>query len=120
VLEVETRQLAGPRALESSGLPLHRDNETIVKERIHLDKENPDILHDEVTTVDNAFTRPWTVDKTYVRERKPKWSEYLCREATDRIYLGREEYRVSADGKLMPVREDQPPPDLRYFKPRQK
>jgi hypothetical protein len=55
-----------------------------------------------------------------MRERKPKWSEYLCREATDRVYLGREEYRVSADGKLMPVRADQPPPDLRYFKRQQK
>jgi hypothetical protein len=115
-LEVETRQFTGPRALESTGLPLHTDNETIVKERIYLDKDNKDILHDRITTIDNAFTRPWTVDKTYVRERKPKWSEYLCREATDRIYLGREEYSVSPDGKLMPLRADQPPPDLRYFK----
>jgi hypothetical protein len=120
VLEVETRQFAGPRALESSGLPLHRDNETVVKERLYLDKSNKDILHDEVTTIDNAFTRPWTVDKTYVRERKPKWSEYLCREATDHIYLGRDAYAVSPDGKLMPVRENQPPPDLRYFKQPQK
>jgi hypothetical protein len=116
VLEVETRQFTGPRALESSGLPLHRDNETVVKERIHLDKGNKDILHDEITTIDHAFTRPWTVDKAYVRERNPKWSEYLCREATDRIYLGPDEYAVSPDGKLMPVRENQPPPDLRYFK----
>jgi hypothetical protein len=120
VLEVETRQLAGPRALESSGLPLHRDNETVVKERIHLDKDTKDILHDQITTIDNAFTHPWTVDKTYVRERHPKWSEYLCREAADRIYLGRDEYAVSPDGKLMPVRENQPPPDLRYFKPQPK
>jgi hypothetical protein len=120
VLEVETRQFAGPRALESSGLPLHRDNETVVKERLYLDKSNKDILHDEVTTIDNAFTRPWRVDKIYVRERKPKWSEYLCREATDRIYLGRDAYAVSPDGKLMPVRENQPPPDLRYFKQPQK
>ncbi len=119
-LEVETRQFSGPRALESSGLPLHRDNETIVKERIYLDPLDKDILHDQVTTIDHAFTRPWTVDKAYARERKPKWSEYLCREATDRIYLGRDEYAVSPDGKLMPVRESQPPPDLRYFKPPQK
>jgi hypothetical protein len=116
LLEVETRLLTGPRALESSGLPLHRDNETVVKERIHLDKTDNDVLHDEVTTIDNAFTHPWTVDKTYVREHKAKWSEYLCREATDRIYLGRDTYAVSPDGKLMPVREGQPPPDLRYFK----
>ncbi len=49
-----------------TGLPLHEDNQTIVKERLYLDKNNKDILHDEVTTIDNAFTRPWTVDKHYV------------------------------------------------------
>ena len=76
---------------KTSGLPLHRDNETVVKERIYLDKADKDVLHDEITTIDHAFTRPWTVDKTYVRERKAKWSEYLCREATDRIYLGRDD-----------------------------
>ena len=26
-----------------------------------------------------------------------------------------EHYFLSADGKLMPTRKDQPPPDLRYF-----
>jgi hypothetical protein len=30
VLEVETRHLKGPRVLETTGLPLHRDNKTIV------------------------------------------------------------------------------------------
>jgi hypothetical protein len=116
VLEVETRQLAGPRALESSGLPLHSDNQTIVKERIYLDKDSKDILHDTITTIDNAFTHPWTVDKAYVRERHSKWAEYLCQEPADRVYIGRDEYAVGADGKLMPTHENQPPPDLRYFR----
>jgi hypothetical protein len=115
-LEAETRNFTGPRALESTGLPLHKDNETVVKERIFLDHGNPDILHDVVTTIDHALTRPWTVDKTYVRERNPKWLEYNCREANNHLTIGREEYLLSADGKLMPVRAGQPPPDLRYFK----
>ena len=34
VLEVETRGFRGPRAFDASGLPLHRDNQTVVKERI--------------------------------------------------------------------------------------
>src|ERR1700688_947099 len=34
VLAVETRGFKGPRAFDSSGIPLHNDNETIVKERI--------------------------------------------------------------------------------------
>src|SRR6266478_3276804 len=105
-LEVETRQFNGPRALESSGLPLHKDNQTIVKERIFLDKDNKDVLHDQITIIDNAFTHPWTVDKTYVRERKPTWSEYLCQVPPDRVYIGQDEYSVSPDGKLMPTHEN--------------
>jgi hypothetical protein len=114
-LEAETRNFAGPRALDSSGIPLHNDNETVVRERIFLDPADSDVLHDIITTVDHAFTRPWTVDKTYVRERHPKWREYNCREPDNRVYIGLEEYALSADGKLMPAKKDQRPPDLRYF-----
>src|SRR5258707_14977965 len=99
-LEAETRSFTGPRALESTGLPLHKDNETVVKERIFLDPGNNDVLHDMVTTIDHAFTRPWTVDKTYVREHNPKWLEYNCQEANNHLFIGRDEYLLSADGKL--------------------
>jgi hypothetical protein len=34
------------------------------------------------------------------------------------VAIGRESYFMSADGMLMPVRKNQPPPDLRYFKPK--
>src|SRR5258707_14781461 len=67
LLEVETRGMKGPRAYDASGIPLHRDNQTVVKERIYLDKANPNILHDEITVIDNALTRPWTVIKNYRR-----------------------------------------------------
>jgi hypothetical protein len=30
--------------------------------------------------------------------------------------IGKENYFLSGDGFLMPIRKDQPPPDLRYFK----
>src|SRR5229473_2563356 len=33
-LEIETRDFKGPRILEPSGIPLHDDNLTIVRERI--------------------------------------------------------------------------------------
>ena len=49
-LEVETRNLKNPRTFDPSGLPVHQDGETVVKERFSLDKSNPDILHDEITT----------------------------------------------------------------------
>ena len=70
-LEVETRLLKGPRAYDFSGIPLHEDNQTVVKERIFLDKANPNLLHDEITTFDHALTHPWKVDKKYVRESRP-------------------------------------------------
>src|SRR6266849_2615198 len=69
-LEVETRNFKGPRTVEFTGIALHEDNETIVKERIYLDKTNLDILHNEITTFDHALTRPWTVIKNYHRTRK--------------------------------------------------
>jgi hypothetical protein len=38
VLVVETRGLKGPRAYDGNGLPFHSDNQTVIKERIYLDK----------------------------------------------------------------------------------
>ncbi len=115
VLEVETRNFKGPRVYESSGLPLAADNQTIIKERIYLDKRDRNTLHDEITAIDHALTRPWTIDRTVVREPVPYWTENSCQEANLHVRIGKEEYFVSADDKLMPVRADQPPPDLSHF-----
>src|SRR6266571_6460486 len=46
-LEVETRYMRGPRLFDSTGIPLHADNETVVKEKLYLDKSDPDILRNE-------------------------------------------------------------------------
>jgi hypothetical protein len=116
VLEVETRNFKGPRTLEATGLPLHLDNQTIVKERIYLDKANKDLLHNEITIIDHAFTRPWTVMKNSVRDRvNDKWYEDNCAENNNHIIIGKENYFLSAEGHLMPAKKDQAPPDLRYF-----
>src|SRR5262245_3959059 len=120
VLAVGTRHLKGPRAFDNSGLPLHRDNQTVIKERIYLDRSDPNILHNDITTIDNALIRPWTVSKTYRRKRDPVWSQTDCGESNNHVVIGKENYYVSADGYLMPARKDQLPPDLRYFKQPQK
>jgi hypothetical protein len=117
LLEVETRNMKGPRDFDTTGLPVHVDNQTVVKERIYLDAANPNILHDEVTTIDHALTRPWTVTKSYRRERNPIWFDNNCAENNNHVVIGKENYFLSADGMLMPAKKDQPPPDLRYFKP---
>ena len=99
------------------GLPLHFDNQSIFKERLRLDKTEPNIFHDEITVIDHALTRPWTVDKRYVRnpDLRPDWPEYYCGENNEQIVIDNNNYFLSADGLLMPTRKDQPPPDLRYF-----
>src|SRR5258707_15389652 len=58
VFEVETSgPFKGPRAYDATGLPLHFDNQSIFKERIFRDKDDPKILHDVITTIDHALTR---------------------------------------------------------------
>jgi hypothetical protein len=118
-LVVETRGLKGPRVFDASGIPLHRDNKTVIKERISVDKADRNLLHDEITTIDNALTRPWVVKKTYRRVASDKpiwWREDVCAEGNNHVGIGKENYFLSADGLLMPAKKDQPPPDLRYFK----
>ena len=102
VLMVETRNFKGPRSYDSTGLPLHRDNQTVIKERIYLDKTDANTL--------------------YLRNAKgyPVWRESVCAENNHHVVIGKENYFLSADGYLMPAKKDQPPPDLRYFNKAQK
>jgi hypothetical protein len=118
-LEVETRgPFKGPRAYDASGLPLHFDNQSVFMERLHRDNADPSILHDEITVIDHALTRPWSVDKKYVRNVNPRldWVEAYCTEGTSLVFIGSQGYYLSGDGELMPIRKDQAPPDLKYFK----
>ena len=112
---VETRRLEGARSLDGSGSPFHPDNQTIVKEQIYLDKADPDLLHDDITVIDRALTRPWTVQHKYHRERQSFWSEYVCEESNQQVIVGTESYFVSQDGYLPPTKKNQPPPELNGF-----
>jgi hypothetical protein len=116
-LEVETRNFNGPRVYDNTGLMLHPDNQSVIKERIYLDKTDPNSLHDEITVEDHALTRPWTVMKVYKRDANPKrvWREDVCVENNPHVGIGGDTYMLSADGYLMPVKKGQKPPDLRYF-----
>jgi hypothetical protein len=117
-LTVETRNMKGPRTYDTTGLPLHTDNQTVVKERIYLDGADNDLLHDDITTIDHALTRPWTVTKNYRRERNVVWVENVCNEYNPHVAIHNEIYYLSADGELMPSKKDQLPPSLKYFKTR--
>jgi hypothetical protein len=118
VLEVETRHFRGPRAYESTGLPLHEDNQTIIRERIYKDKTDPNALYDDIAVIDHALTRPFFLHKKAVRDpsRRPVWVSDVCPEGNSIVRIGDQSYYTSADGYLMPVLKGQAPPDLRYFK----
>jgi hypothetical protein len=118
-LVIETHGIKGPHTYDASGIPFHKDGEAIVKERLYTDKTDPNVLHNDITTIDHALTQPWTVTRSYRRspqQRHPDWSEFTCSGDPTHVLIGTEYYALSPDGLLMPVRQGQKPPDLRYFK----
>jgi hypothetical protein len=114
-LEVETRRVRGPRVWDQSGIPMADDDEGIIKERMYLDRSDPGLLRVEMTTIDNSLTRPWTVLKIFKRQTDVWWNEDDCIEGQAHVTIGNEVYFRSADGTIMPMKKDQPPPDLKYF-----
>src|SRR5205085_1584534 len=79
---------------------LHHDGATIIKERIYRDKSDRNVLHDEITTIDNALTRPWTVTKKYRLHPDPQpiWHEANCAEGNNHVEIASLGYMISADG----------------------
>ena len=117
-LEVETRGFKGPRTYEIDWHPAARGQPVDVQ-GTHLSRqEQSDILHNEITAIDNALTRPWTVDKRY--RARSQSARRLARnrsvaEDNAMVVIGGENYFLSADGLLMPAKKGQSPPDLRHF-----
>jgi hypothetical protein len=114
-LEVETRYTQGPRLFDSTGIPLHQDNQTVVKEKLYLDKADRNVLRNEITTVDHALTRPWTVSRFYRRVTNPIYEEYNCTEDNRWITIGDKLYLLDGDGYVTPIQKDQTPPDPKYL-----
>jgi len=115
-LEVETRYMQGPRLFDSTGIPLHKDNQTVVKEKLYLDKADRNILRNEITTIDNALTKPWAVSRFYRRVvNNPIYEEYNCTEDNRWITIGDKLYLLDGEGYVMPIQKDQPPPDPKYL-----
>jgi hypothetical protein len=117
-LEVETRFLKLPRGYDTSGIPFHRDGQAVIKERIYLDKADPNTLYNEITVFDHALTRPYGKKQKATRNPNPRpvWYSDVCSENNNWVRIGGEGYYLSPEGKLMPSKKGQPPPDLSYFK----
>src|SRR5713101_6578381 len=82
---------------------------------MYLDKANPDIMHNEITTIDHAFTRPWTVSRFYKRVHDGRPQEYNCAEDNRWVVIGGRTYVADAEGYLMPIQKDEPAPDPKLF-----
>jgi hypothetical protein len=114
-LEIEPRNMKGPRLYENTGIPFATDNETVIKEKMYLDKADPDIMRMEITTIDHALSRPWKVSRFIRREHNPLWEEYNCTEDNRWVVIGGRMYMADSEGYFMPIQKDQPPPDRKYF-----
>ena len=108
MLSIETRGIKGPRSIDSTGVVLHENNRTVVFEEMRRIDENT--MEDRITTIDDAFTGPWTINQQYRHVAEDiVWVEYACAEGNRHIKLGDEWYFLNdAEGILEPTREGQP------------
>ncbi len=109
MLSITTKGIKGPRSIDSTGVVLHENNETEVFEEIR--RLDAGTLENTITTIDDAFTRPWTIRQQYSHVPQPEaiWVEYACAEGNRHIQLGDEWYFLNDDeGVLEPTREGQP------------
>lgn len=108
MLAIETRGIKGPRSIDSTGVVLHENDETVVFEEIR--QIDAATLENRITTIDDAFTGPWTINQRYNHVTGDiVWVEYVCAEGNRHIKLGEEWYFLNDEkGILEPTREGQP------------
>jgi hypothetical protein len=108
MLAIETRGIKGPRSIDSTGVVLHENNATVVFEEIR--QFDASTLENTITTIDDAFTQPWTIKQQYNHVTDNIiWVEYVCAEGNRHIKLGDEWYFLNDEaGILEPTREGQP------------
>jgi hypothetical protein len=77
VLVVETDRLVEDSVLDTT----HVGHSDVLKVVERLRKLAPDKLEDEITLIDEkAYTRPWTVLRTYTKKPGEQILEYVCEE----------------------------------------
>ena len=84
----------------------------MVKERFYLDKANPDTLYDEITTIDHALTKPWTITRRCGAGRVRSGSSRFAPRATFISSSAASNTCSVSEHLLMPMRKGQPAPDL--------
>jgi hypothetical protein len=78
------------RTWDQSGMPTASAGEGVITERIHLDPANPDIIRNQITTIDNSLTRPWSTTKSYRRNtRNVVWAQDRRSEGNPHVVIPR-------------------------------
>jgi hypothetical protein len=82
-----------------------------------LDKADANTLYDQITVFDHSLTRPYFRLQKAIRSsnRRPVRFANVYAENNIRVSIEHNAICRSADGKLMPSKKNQAPPDLRYF-----
>jgi hypothetical protein len=109
LLAIETRNIEGDRSFDSNSVPLAKNDSTVMHEKIRRVDEST--LENEITTSDDALTRPWTVNRRYSLETEdPLWVEYVCTENNRHLRLAGEEWFFinRRQGRLDPTQKGQP------------
>jgi hypothetical protein len=79
----------------------------------------PNVTHILFEHMTFAPRRIYTDGRDWPKDHEPTflgyWVDNTCTEANPYVTLEGQTYFLSAEGKLMPLRKDQPPPDLKYF-----
>jgi hypothetical protein len=110
LLEVETRSLKGPRVFDESGLTLHSDNMSIIRNASTSTRPTATSCTTSLLSSTTA-SRPWTVMKSYKREMTSRLAwRGGARRSTPR-QIGTEFYKLDPNGFLMPTKRNQAPPD---------
>jgi len=104
-LEVETRYMQG-RACSTRPASAAQ-GQSDGRQRESLSRQGrQDILRNEITTIDNALTKPWTVNRFYRRVvNNPIYEEYNCTEDNRWITIGDKLYLLDGEGYVMPIQK---------------
>ena|SRR2546426_6958337 len=70
---------ARPHSCDDSGITLHSNEQAVIRELISLDECDLRLLRNEITTSDNALSKPWSLTQSYRRAGsvRPVWTERI-------------------------------------------
>jgi len=102
----ETRGLKYPHVYDSSGTPFIRTSAP--SSGAHPPRQDQShLLRTRSPSSTTALTRPWTVTRSYPSRARLPMGRVRLPANNQHVVIGKEDYFLSADGLLMPVRRSE-------------